>query len=70
MYSNDYLYKEGTDVPEIDSYVVMRRLEMLQEHLTELLAVDYRLRDLERTNAVVRAVNFWEHISSKGGANG
>lgn len=60
-HSNEYLY--GTHkVPEIPADVIMRRVELLDEHLGELLEVPYMQRDLKRVRAVEKAIRFWEKI--------
>ena len=64
-HSNDYLYGEGVDVPDIDSYVIMRRIELLKEHLEDLIEVYYMDRDTERIRAVVKAIDFWTSFHNK-----
>lgn len=63
MLTNEYLYGEGVEVPPLDNYAIMRRLELLKEHLGELLSVDYRKRDFDRVRAVNKAITFWEDIN-------
>ena len=61
MKDNIYLYNTE-DVPEIPREFVVRRVELLNEHLTELLEVHYRERDIQRYQAVVKAIRFWEEL--------
>lgn len=65
MKDNSYLYGEGVEVPEIDSYAIMKRIELLKEHLEELLEHSYHTRDSDRVNAILKAINFWEKINDK-----
>ena len=64
MLTNQYLYNSD-EVPVIPAEVVMRRIELLQENLRELLEVNYRIRDNERVQTVVKAIEFWELIDTK-----
>ena len=62
MVTNMWLY--GTeDVPSIPEDVVAERLELLQHQLFLLNNEDYNLRDLEKRNAVIKAISFWENIN-------
>lgn len=63
--SNDYLYGENIEVPEIDNYVIARRIELLKEHLEDLIEVYYMDRDTERIRAVLKAIDFWSSINNK-----
>jgi len=66
MLANEYLYGEEVEVPEIPQEVVVRRLELLKEHLAELLDHTYYDRDAARCNAVLKAIKFWENINKEG----
>ena len=59
----EYLYGKDVDVPEIPAEVIMRRLELLDEHLEELFTLPMIERDGARCNAVIRAKNFWLKIN-------
>lgn len=61
-HDNEYLYGKDVEVPEIDRETVMRRLELLKEHLAELLGHSYYTRDGERVEAVLKAIKFWERM--------
>lgn len=63
MLTNDYLYGEGVEVPNIPEDIVMRKLELLNDHLTELLVVPLLERDGPRVNAVIKAIKFWRGIN-------
>lgn len=63
--SNEYLYGEDIEVPELPQEFVMRRVELLNEHLTELLEVHYDSRDGKRCNDVMKAIDFWSSINDK-----
>jgi len=39
--TNEYLYGKDIDVPEIPEDIIMRRIELLKEHLEELLEHSY-----------------------------
>jgi hypothetical protein len=63
MKTNAYLYGEDTEVPEIDSYIVSRRIELLKDNLDELLEVHHLKRDGKRVNTILSAIRFWESIN-------
>jgi len=63
--SNSYLYGDDTEVPEIPAEVIMRRVELLDEHLFELLKVSYKTRDNARVRAVIKARTFWTSLNKK-----
>ena len=63
MHSNAYLYGEGVEVPEIDPYVIIRRLELLDDSLTEVNAVNLYERDLVKRDEILEAIHFWENIN-------
>ena len=61
----NYLYGAyGDDLPPIPADVSMRRIEALREHLAELLEHSYHTRDNQRVSSVLKAVSYWENISS------
>jgi len=63
-HTNDYLY--GTDdVPDFPEDILMRRMELLKEHLEELMDIDWNQRDGTRCNAVIKALRFHEDINKK-----
>ena len=63
--SNEYLYGIEVEVPEIPAELIVRRLELLNENMEELLKEDFRTRDLTRTKAVFEAIRFWENINER-----
>jgi len=65
MKTNDYLYGKEIEVPDIPAELVVRRVELLKENLDELMSVDYRIRDTERTTAIFNAIKFWEELNAK-----
>ena len=65
MKDNTYLYGDYIDVPEIPSDIVMRRIELLNDNLAELLEVHYLNRDTVRCNTIIKAVRFWEKINDE-----
>ena len=65
MKTNSYLYGEGVEVPEIDSYVIVRRIELLKEHLDDLMEEHYLERDTEKVRAILKAIDFWSKINEK-----
>ena len=65
MNKQDYLYGEGVDVPEVDSLIVLRRIELLQIHLGELLEHSYYTRDIDRVRSVLRDISYWENLNPK-----
>lgn len=65
MKTDAYLYGVEVEVPDIPQEIVVRRLELLEDNLTELLKVHYSKRDLSRISAVDRAKDFWSKINDK-----
>jgi len=65
MKADTYLYGDDVDVPEIPSDIVMRRIELLNDNLAELLEVHYLNRDTARCNTIIKAVRFWEKINDE-----
>ena len=63
MTDNEYLYGDNVEVPEIPSDIVMRGLELLKDHLEELLDYSFYTRDAERCNAVIKAIDFWNKLN-------
>ena len=63
--TNEYLYGKDIDVPEIPEDIIMRRIELLKDHLEELLDHSYHTRDGERVNAILKAIKFWETINKQ-----
>ena len=61
----EYLYGEDVEVVPVPQEVIMRRVEQLNDHLSELLEVDYRKRDGVRCNAIMRAIAFWEKLDEE-----
>ena len=59
----EYLYGADVEVPEIPPEILMRRLEALNDHLSELLDHSFHIRDNERVRAVLKAIKFWETIN-------
>ena len=64
MKTNKYLYGENIEVPELDAYVIARRIELLEDNLAEILMDDYMTRDLARIRAIEKAKSFWINIVS------
>lgn len=62
MKTNDYLYGEGVEVPELPRDVVMRRIELLRDHLGELLNENYMRRDTVKIRAINKAIAFWAEL--------
>jgi len=62
MKTNNYLYGKEIEVPEIPNDIVMRRVELLKEHLSELLDQSYHTRDACRVSRVLKAIDFWTRI--------
>jgi len=65
MKTNNYLYGKDVEVPEIPNEIIMRRVELLKEHLAELLDQSYHTRDTCCVRKVWEAIDFWEKINSK-----
>jgi len=65
MKNNERLYGEGIEVPEIPEEIIMRRVELLNDHLSELISIDYMDRETRRIDEVLNAVNFWLKINKK-----
>jgi len=63
MSKQEYLYGKDSDIEPIPEEIIMRRIEALEEHLSELLEVDMFQRDGKRCNSVIRAIQFWRRIN-------
>ncbi len=63
--TNEYLYGEGVEVPEIPQDIIMRRVETLKENLSVLLDQSYYTRDSARCNTIIKAIEFWEKINER-----
>ncbi len=63
MRTNEYLYGADVEVPEIPAEITVRRVEALNDNLTELLKVHYFVRDNARVDAILKAIEFWENIN-------
>jgi len=61
---NKYLYGD-VDVPEIDSLVVARRIELLDDHLTEVMNVPPLERNQNQAHAIIKAISFWQNINKE-----
>jgi len=59
----EYLYGKDVDVPNIPADVIMRRIELLDDHILELFKAPIIDRDGARLNAVIKAKNFWLKIN-------
>ena len=64
MTKNKYLYGD-VDVPEIDALVVARRIELLDDHLTEVMNVPPLERNQNKANAIIKAISFWSSINKE-----
>ena len=63
MHSNQYLYNTD-EVPEFPREVIVRRIELLREHLDELLEAHYIDRDDAKIEAVLKAIK-WHQLIGK-----
>ena len=63
MITNSYIYGEDVEVPEIPGEIICLRIELLNEHLAELLNVHWSIRDRVRVDAVLKAIDFWSKIN-------
>jgi len=61
--TSSYLYGEDVEVPEIPAEIIVRRVEILNDTLTELLAVHYIDRDTERVYKVLKEIELWQTIN-------
>ena len=66
MKSNMYLYNTE-DVPDIPQEIIVRRLELLKDHLSELMDVPIEQRGKVRLRIhdVEKAISYWENINSQ-----
>ena len=65
MRSNEYLYGKDVEVPEIDPLVVVRRIELLKDNLSELLEHSFYTRDGARCNKIIKAIKHYENINKE-----
>ena len=59
MLKNDYLYGKDVEIPEIDPLVIARRIELLDENLTEIMNIAPLKRNQNQANAIIKAISFW-----------
>ena len=64
MKRTDYLYGIGEEPPEFDPYVIVRRIQMLEDNLSELLEVDYKHRDFDRIREIQKEMDKIRALSS------
>jgi len=57
-----YLYGGVTPEP-IKDEIINNRVNLLNNNLSELLKVHYTVRDDQRINDVLKAINFWKLIN-------
>jgi hypothetical protein len=65
MTKSEYLYGTDVELDDIPNEIIVRRIELLNDNLEELLEVQYLARDSERINKILKAISFWESINSK-----
>jgi len=65
MKTNEYLYGENVNVPEIPNGIIEQRVELLKANLEKLLEHSYHTRDNNRVTATFDAIKFWENINDK-----
>ena len=58
----EYLYGIDVDVTPIPNEYITRRLELLEEHLAELLDTHPLQREGARINAIISAKDFWSRL--------
>jgi len=63
MMKDDYLYSKNVVPPPIPQDVIDQRLMLLRNHLELLLNHSWHMRDSERCNDVLKAIEFWEDIN-------
>jgi len=64
MKTTKYLYGEHTPM-DIPKEVIQNRIALLDKELTAELAKHYSVRDVKRTNDLVKAKLFWENINKE-----
>ena len=62
MHNNEYLYGKDVEIPQLDTNVIMRRIELLSNNLSELLEHSYYTRDTRRVDAVLKAMKYWQDM--------
>jgi len=58
-----YLYGEVMPEP-IKDEIINNRINLLNNNLSELLKVHYTVRDDQRINDILKAINFWKSINN------
>ncbi len=58
-----YLYGEDAVIDEVAADIIVRRVETLKDLRSELLEVNYFIRDDERIRAISREIYRWETIN-------
>ena len=60
----EYLYGEDVTPTPIPNEITVRRKELLQDHLAELLDTHPLQRQGARCNAVIAAIEWWQRIDN------
>ena len=60
---NVYLYGEVIP-PQIPQEIITKRIEILNINLHKLLNENYKDRDYQRIDAIMKAIKFWKTINS------
>ena len=68
MLRDKELYGDETP-PEIPAYVIMRRLEILNDRLADVLKEGYETRNLGTVRRIEKAIHFWSNIDKQGEDN-
>jgi len=63
MKSNSRLFGEDVEVPEFDELILIRRIELLQDNLADLLGVHYMERDDKRIREIGKAIHWHQQIN-------
>lgn len=63
MHSNEFLYGEDVEVPELDALVITRRIELLKDNLELELEKPYMQRSTYKIIAIEKAIRWWENMS-------
>ena len=65
MTKQEYLYGSKTEVPLIPEEIIMRRVELLNDQLEELLEQHWIVRDMQRERDLIKAIAFWQNINKE-----
>jgi len=63
--TNERLYGKDVEVPKVPEYVVMRKIELLNDNLDSIMETKGIDRDRKQCKEIKDSIEFWSHINDK-----